>query len=268
LPHNRITKYIAGAHYGYDGADAGYNVIFWKNRTFASYPAYTYFSWYQRNDDGWYFQDNSNVEQDNNTKAFGFSVCCSPYELPNNWYIEWNPRPSSRTSIPNWHVVDDAEGTARQSLDNVNLWFSSAVNPTAGQWTKIELEIKYTNQPNGYIKLWENGTQKINYVGRTDRYAGMDRTEGVGGYARSRSTNNWRYFADVYLDYTPARVVLANNANLNAATIIETQIPSSWSTTSISFAANLGKFTSGQTAYLFVVSPSGLASAGYRVVLP
>jgi hypothetical protein len=266
LPHGRITQYIAGAHYPGDGAEAGYNVMFWKNRTFASYPAYTYASWYQRIDDNWQF--GLGDPPDDNLKAFAFSICCSPYELPNNWYIEYNTRPTSRTSSASWHIVDDAEGTARQSLENVSLWFGGAVNPMGGQWVKIEVEIKYSNQSNGYIKLWENGTQKIFYVGRTDRYAGLDRTEGIGGYARGRAVNNWRYFADVYLDYTPARVVLANSANLSAATIVEPQIPSSWSSTSITFAANLGRLTSGQTVYLFVVSPSGEISAGYRVVLP
>jgi hypothetical protein len=265
LPHGRITQYIAGAHYPGDGAEAGYNVMFWKNRPIA-YPAYTYASWYQRIDDNWQFGLGS--PPDDNLKAFAFSICCSPYELPNNWYIEYNTRPTSRTSNASWHIVDDAEGTSSQSLDNVSLWFGAAVNPMGGQWVKIEVEIKYTNQSNGYIKLWENGVQKVNYAGRTDRYSGSSRTEGIGGYARGRAVNNWRYFADVYLDYTPARVVLANNSILSAASIVETQIPSSWSSTSISFSANLGKFTSGQTAYLFVVSPSGQVSAGYRVVLP
>ncbi len=54
----------------------------------------------------------------------------------------------------------------------------------AGQWSKIELEIKYTNQSDGYIKLWENGKLKVDYSGHTDRYAGSSRAEGIGGYAR------------------------------------------------------------------------------------
>jgi hypothetical protein len=74
-------------------------------------------------------------------------------------------------------------------------------------------------------------------------------------------SNNWRYFADVYLDYTPARVVLANNSVLGQATIIEPQIPSAWTASSISVSVNLGKFASGQTAYLFVFDSTGTASA-------
>jgi len=256
LPHNRIASYIAGAHYPGTGADAGYNVIFWKNRSFASYPAYTYASWYQRFDNAWTFGG------DDNTKTFAFSVCCGPYEMPKNWYMEYNARPTSTTSIPSWHMYDDGAGQSYQSLDgNKSWWYGSAVNPMGGQWAKIEVEIKYTNQSDGYITLWENGVRKIDYVGTTDRYPGMERTEGIGGYARNRNSTNWRYYADVYLDYTPARVVLANNASLSSATIIETQIPTSWNDNSVNFTVNLGKFTTGQTAYLFVVDSSGIRNA-------
>ena len=55
-PHARANnRYIAGAHYASDGADGGYAVMFWKNRTITSYPAYTYASWYQRMQDNWTF---------------------------------------------------------------------------------------------------------------------------------------------------------------------------------------------------------------------
>ena len=114
----------------------------------------------------------------------------------------------------------------------------------------------------GYIKLWENGKLKVDYSGHTDRYAGSSRAEGIGGYARQYGQpNNWRYFADIYLDYSRARVVLANNANLGSATIIETQIPTRWTASAIDINVNLGRFANGQTAYLFVVDPSGVPSS-------
>jgi hypothetical protein len=249
LPHNHITRYIAGAHGDSAGFNAGYDVMFWKNRTISSYPAYTYVSWYQRADDAWVFGG------DNNFKTFDYSAGSSPYTVP-NWYIEYNDRPSSTSSIPQWHANMLPDG------DTSNWWWNNAVNPMSGVWTKIEMEIKYTNQNNGYIKIWENGVQKSNYVGTTDNFSGSLRNESIGGYARIYGQpNNWRYFADVYLDYTPARVVLANNSNLSNATIIESQIPSSWSNNSIAFSVNLGKFTTGQSAYLFVVDSTGARNA-------
>lgn len=264
LPHNNITKYLAGAHGG-TGANGGAAVMVWKDRVISSYPAYTYASWYQRSDDAWVFGG------DNNYKCFDFTKGTGGYDLPNNWYLEYNARPTSPTSSAAWHLLDDAYGTSAASLDGPtsNWWQGSAVNPMAGAWSKIELEIKYTNQSDGYIKLWENGVQRVSYTGHTDRYAGTQRSEGIGGYARMYpQSNNWRYFADIYLDYSRARVVLANDATLAKATIIESQIPSAWSASSISFSVNLGKFTTGQTAYLFVFDPSGVPNTtGYPITV-
>jgi hypothetical protein len=65
------------------------------------------------------------------------------------------------------------------------------------------------------------------------------------------SQNNWRFFADIYVDTTYSRVILANSANYENATITEPQIPSQWSANSITVTANLGRLT-GNTAYLFV----------------
>jgi len=87
------------------------------------------------------------------------------------------------------------------------------------------------------------------------------------GYARQqRSTSNWRYFDDVYIDTTLARAVLADNPVLSQATIIETQVPTAWSDGSITANVNLGKFTQGPTAYLIVVDASGTPSSAGTAV--
>ena len=257
LPHNNVSRYIAGAHAQGSGAQGGYNVIFFKYRTISSYPAYTYASWYERADDKWVFGG------DNNYKTFAFSEGQGPYNMPNNWYLAFNtPLPDSNTSTGASYILGDDSNFTTLLWTDVNgnsHWWGAAINPMSGVWKKVETEIKYTNQNDGYIKLWENGALRINYAGPTDKYPGKQRTEGPGGYARMYGqTNNWRYWSDVYFDYSRARVVLANNANIAKATIIEPQIPSSWSNSSIGISVNLGKFTSGQTAYLFVFDPTGV----------
>jgi hypothetical protein len=266
LPHNHVTKYIAGAHGQALGANAGYNVIFFKNRTIPSYPVYSYLSWYQRADDGWVFG------QDNNFKTYAFSVGTTPYEMPNNYYLAYNtPYPDSRTSGASYIFGDDSNGVALQFPDAAGhtQWWDSAVNPMSGVWTKIEMEVKYTNLNDGYIKLWENGALRVSYVGHTDRLAGTARTEGIGGYGRMQNQpTNWRYFADAYLDYSRARVILGNAPTLAASTQREVQIPSAWSASSLTLSANLGAFADGATAYVYVFDSNGVAnSSGFPVTI-
>lgn len=253
-PHSRVNKYISGAHGSSAGYDAGYNVVFWKN---VESPKYIYASWYQRVDDRWVFGG------DNNFKTFAYSVCCSPYEIPNNWYLNYPP-PSlnSKTAIPSHQLNDDGASLVFPDANGHSRYWNDAVNPTAGKWSKLEVAINVSSSSDGYIKFWENGKKVVDYRGSTDKYPGTKRSIGIGGYARMQGQpDNWRYFADVYLDTSLARVVLANNQSLANATVIENQVPSAWSNSSITASVNLGTFSSGQTAYLFVVDAGGVVNS-------
>ena len=260
-PHSHDARYIAGAHATSTGANSGYNVVVFKNISLQPFPFHIYASWYQRADTAWIFGG------DNNYKTFAYSICCSPYEMPNNWYTAYGPpHPSSKTDSAQWLFTDDGGSMSNPDVNGHNVWWDTAVNPMAGTWSKVEIAIKVTDQTNGYVKMWENGHQVMGYVGPTDKYPGTRRTIGIGGYARMQEPSNWRYFDDVYLDTTLSHVVLADKPLLSQAKIIENQIPSSWSDGSITATVNLGQFTQGQTAYLFVVDSSGTPSvAGLAV---
>jgi hypothetical protein len=254
-PHSHDARYIAGAHAASTGADSGYDVVLYKNVARQAYPFYLYASWYQRVDDKWTFGG------DNNFKTFLYSTCCSPYTTP-YWSISYGPpHPTSATDTgAQWIVY--GETLTVPDVNKHNAWWHGAVNPMAGKWSKVEMAIKMTDQSSGYIDVWENGHQVMNYVGPTDGFPGAQRTVGIGGYARMQGyPGNWRYFDDVYVDTTLARVVLADKPTLSEATIIETQIPTEWSDGSITATVNLGQFTQGQTAYLFVLDSSGTPSA-------
>jgi len=264
-PHSHVTRYIAGAHATNKGADSGYDVLVYKNVTLpaAGAPPYIYMSWYQRADNGWSFAAHAanTVDDDNNFKNFVYSVCCGAYEQP-YWYTMYGPpHPASSTDTDVQWAING------QQLDNPdvnghNAWWNRAVNPMAGKWSKVQVLIRVSADKDGYVKLWENGRLVIDYAGRTDNFPGNRRTLAIGGYARMQGhTNNWRYFDDLYVDTSQARVVLADKPVLSQASIIENQIPSSWSDGSITATVNLGQFTQGQTAYLFVVDANGNASA-------
>lgn len=255
-PHSHDTRFIAGAHNGTNW-QTGADVVFFKNIQLQTFPFYIYASWYQVADKNWVYGG------DNNYKTFEYSVCCSPYENPNDWFTAYGPpHPGGPTDSPQWLYTDNGHSLLNPlDLNGHNAWWGHGVSPMSGKWAKVEVAVKVTNQTNGFIKVWENGKQVMSYVGSTDKYAGTSRTIGIGGFARIASPQNWRYFDDAYLDLSLAHVVLANNPVLADATVVENQIPSAWSNTSITATVNLGQFAQGSTAYLFVVDAAGTPSA-------
>lgn len=255
LPHTKATRYLAGGH----GGSGDLMAVFWKNYTISSYPHYVYINYYYRVDSAWNF-----CSGDNNFKLGSHSQAGGAYNEP-YWYYEHRngdlTGPSANVGAYTPYIPSSNGGSHS---------FGSVANPVAN-WVKMELEIAYTSASSGYVKLWNNGKLKAQYNGPTDAGGLGSKAEAIGGYARchgSGMSNNWRYFADLYLDFSRARVVLANNANLSSATIVEPQIPSSWNSTAITVSVNLGKFSAGQTAYLFAIDSSGQPNAtGYPVTV-
>lgn len=282
LPHSHATKYMCGAHYPGNGSNDGYDVMVWKNRTITVYPAYTYVSWYQRSDDNWQFGIGNPA--DDNYKCFDYARGAAPYGQ-DIWYLEYNGRPTSNTSGASWHYISGSDSLIDPDNNSCNsygrhvpaydyrCWDSSATNPMNGHWAKIEVEIAYTDQDNGYIKIWDNGKLSMDYSGPTDKMQGTDRNESIGGYARAYgSANNWRYFADIYLDYSRQRVLIGNSPTLeDSTTLREVQIPSVWGDNDeingsiITAKVNQGGFADGQDAWLYVFDENGVSSDGYRI---
>lgn len=281
MPHSRISQYLCGCHYDFGGADAGYNVMFWRDLVYSS-GQYVYFNWKERIDDAWVFGLGS--PGDDNFKTFDYSQGSEPFNLDPalgaNWYIEYNPRPTSSSSGCTWHLNDDDTDSDPNPYNlefptdqNGHNWFWNAgINPMSGVWRNMELELKLTSWPSdhtGYIRLWENGTLKIDYLGHTDGMSGTSRVLAIGGYARSQgNTNNWRYFADIYYDTTRARVLLGNASTYSACTRREPQRPTVWGASSITATLQLGSFGNSDTAWLYVMDSDGVVNTnGFQVTL-
>lgn len=260
LPHNHVARYLCGAHYPGTDANSGYNVAAWMT---IPKPPYVYMSWYERWDPEW-----SMSGSDHNQKMTGYSVGNTIYELPNNWYIGYNPpMTSSSGDGATWQINDDGSSLVFPDQNGVGRWHGWGSNPILG-WNKYEYAVKVSSGNDGYIKLWENGVLVVDYLGPTDQYSGSTRSVGIGGFARPYGhSTNWRYFSDVYMDTSLQRVVLANHATLSSATIIEPQIPISWSDTSITFTSNHGKIESGE-AWLHVIGSTGSVITTKKVQVP
>jgi hypothetical protein len=258
-PHSRTNRYIVGAHTSDAGFDAGYNVIFWKARTVSSFPAYTYASWYMRYDPNW----PSNVD---NNKTYDWSVGTSPYTGASYWYSEFRSG-ENLVSNPACHVID--AGSSFDS-DSGDWWGSSFGANPKNSWVKAEHILRHSNSANaGLILLRFNGTTCLDLSTRTDLYAGTQRNDAIGGYANPTGQSNmWRFFTDVYLDYTWARVFRCDESTLATCTNPTMMIPSSWSSTSINALLYGGALSDSGTTYVYVCDANNSCnSSGFAITM-
>lgn len=268
--HSFAAKYLCGAA---AGTGSGYpnNIMIWKNRTITSYPAYSYISFYTRVDPLYNSGDNF--------KWFDYSTRNSPYTMnsstDSNWYLEYVG------GLGNSHHINDDGGSIYNvgpdwtvDLLGNSKYFGSSINPKT-QWVKIELEIKYTNANDGWINIFENGkliksgSAPHSYNGPTDKYTSTtSRNEAIGGFTRNIDPNNWRYFNDLYLDWTLARVVIGNASSYSACTVREVQPPTDWSTGKISLVFNQGRLANSSQAWVYVIDSTGAVnSSGFPVTI-
>lgn len=79
------------------------------------------------------------------------------------------------------------------------------------------------------------------------------------------------WWDDIYVDRTWARVMLSNRSTWGTSStgpLYEIQIPTAWSDTNITAQVNIGEFSNGATAYLYVVDANGNANAsGFPVTI-
>lgn len=179
------------------------------------------------------------------------------------------PNVQTATDAPRWQVAAQ-EGNPPDDLlmqPGPDFFKNAAVlgTPPRGIWQKIEVEARMGPAP-GFIRLYENGQLLLNYTGRTDVRTEPTRRILVGHFFRPyQQPNNYRYFADVYVDRSQARIVLTNQGALlggigetaGIASVREMQVPVAWSSTSIQFRVNLGVHGSVGTGHLYVVNASG-----------
>ena len=74
-----------------------------------------------------------------------------------------------------------------------------------------------------------------------------------------------RWWDEMYIDTTQARIEIGNNSVWGSCTHREIQIPTAWSATEITVTINQGTFAAEETAYLFVVDSDGTVSSGYEI---
>ncbi len=157
--------------------------------------------------------------------------------------------------------------------DEFSPWYFSGESgfPTAGSWHRVEQYHQLSvpaGTANGESKAW------IDYINLYSRETATTRGSGMtwdincvllGTMSGNDSATNMDlYVDDVYVDNTYQRVELGNNAVFANCTKRKLLIPSVWATDEITATVSTINFSSGETAYLFVVDGDNVASAGYE----
>jgi len=143
------------------------------------------------------------------------------------------------------------------------------------QWDRKEFWIRIGDDPGQRFKFWENAALLENYMTPQDfpegvgEYLGDNNSKfdyfGIGFYLRTGSEGVTQ-FDDIYIDTTQSRVEIGEASTFDTCTIREIQPPTAWSNNSITFTANQGSFSDGDTAYLYVVDEDGSVNEqGYQI---
>jgi len=268
-PHSHSNnRFIAGGHdpAGYSpwANWKGPNVAVWKDNL--NNLQEVYITFYNRIDPLW-------PDQNDNFKNMDYGTGPGPYES-GSWYSSL-----CEHMYTGGQIFWGALGT--QCLDTCSccgVWLQYAWYFNYDDfkvWHREEHIFK--EGASGFLKIYNDNVLKYNKTNCDPTSTSLNNIT-IGGYWRKSlsadssqdygDANAFRYWDDIYLDSTFSRVVLANNANYSQATIIEPQIPSVWSASSITAKVNLGRLPDTGTVYLFVFDASNNHNAtGYPIVL-
>lgn len=180
-----------------------------------------------------------------------------------------------------WGDVSDSSHRTNM-IDSCNGWtdpspsYGGPNTPTFyEQWMKLEFYLKQSSSSNGAFKVWvtQASTGRVLQLNRdpakTNNGQQITQWTMLGAYCDSSPADRkYRiYGSDFYIDNTQARVMLGNANTLAASTILEHQIPSAWTDTSITVSVNKAGLSDG-TVYLYVFDSAGLVnSTGYAVTI-
>ncbi|OGF43089.1 hypothetical protein A2303_04140 [Candidatus Falkowbacteria bacterium RIFOXYB2_FULL_47_14] len=155
----------------------------------------------------------------------------------------------------------------RNNMNTLGWSYSNTSNKFQRWEFYTQLNTPYT-QSNGIIKGWLDGRLGIDNDNYRHRYVDGEFVDFRLGHMAQGFTSTARaWFDDLYISTTQARAELCNTSSWGSRTHCEIQAPSAWSANSVTVAVNPGSFTSGQTAYLYVIDANGNASNGYSVTI-
>lgn len=167
---------------------------------------------------------------------------------------------------------DDEVGIPGYTAGNCNMYYGMSGDLFAGAWHRYEVWLTQgtQGQSNGNVRISLDGAPWMTMSGPFDPTGCHFRNMWLGFYFATDtgtpvpSMETW--WDELYVDFTQARVELGNASTWAACTHREIQVPTAWSSTTISCAVNQGTFAAGQQVWAYVVDANGVAnSQGYPV---
>jgi hypothetical protein len=199
--------------------------------------------------DGWYYLD-APAPYSRNHKPF--RITSQDNNEPHLDYVMFCNAPS---------LITSTVGILDQS------WLGLGPTDFSKRWAHVQgyFEESSPNERDGVMKFWVDGVLQADQPVAT-RVTGDTRWENVwiGQYlghdfddACAGIGDTYAYWDDVYVDTTQARVELGDAATYATSTHREIQLPTAWSSSSITVTVNQGSFTDLSSLYLYITDSSG-----------
>lgn len=202
----------------------------------------------------------TNMSISNNNKYFRAG------STANNANLVWN---SNSNSANVQSTVEFAVGGTQVNYG------TQSISSLKGSWNLVEIHwaLPVLGSSKDFAKFWVNGRLVNSLPNGTDLWTdGQEMTNSpyiaLGAwFSTTYGIGDGWYFDDVYIDYTPARIVLGNASTFDSSTHRELQIPTYWGNNSIEFSVNTGSFQPGDKAYIYVIDSNGNPSNGLLVTI-
>jgi len=152
-----------------------------------------------------------------------------------------------------------------------------------GNWARFDIFVDASGIYRGgnhWARFYVNGKLVLNRDYREDTCPDYPSSEGgcvepftkfgwLPYFFAGDDVHTWHiYLDDMFLDFTQARVEISDHATWDETvqTHKELQIPTAWSSSSVTVKINQGSFQDGQTAYLYVIDSNGNVNAQGRPI--
>lgn len=151
-------------------------------------------------------------------------------------------------------------------IDLAGNWVWTAEAPPPKTWIHYEVIQKpgmIRHYRDGKLDLSSsNGSPPTVSQVRIGHYWGLDAVSDCGSNPGANV-----YTDNVYVDTSLSRVVLGNASTFEGSTKRAIQRPTAWTADKVTVQFYPTQFSTGETAYLFVVDANNIASPGYKVTI-